>query len=360
MFSNRVQEMKPSGIRKFFSLASKMERCLDLSIGQPDFDVPTELRKLATQAIENGKNSYTPSIGIDSARNALKEKYSIVNNSDYDVIITSGVSGGLFLSFAAILDPGDEILIPDPYFVGYKEVAVMLGAKPVFFDTYPDFVPSPSRIEPLITKKTKAIIVGNPSNPTGYVMSKEEVQALTEFAKSKGLYLIYDEIYEAFSYDHEHCRPELSEKVIILNGLSKSHAMTGWRLGWMIASTPLVEQFQKVQQFSYVCAPAPFQQVISEALKYQDDIIIQNYKSKRDRVVNVLSKKFELTRPGGAFYAFPKVPSGTASAFVERSISNAVLVIPGSVFSLVDSNFRISFAVKDEILDEAIEILSRI
>ena len=360
MFSQRVQDMKPSGIRKFFSLAAKMEKCLDLSIGQPHFDVPDSLKLEAQSAISNGRNAYTPSLGIESARNAVKSKYNISNNSNFDVIITSGVSGGLLLVYAALLDEGDEILIPDPYFVGYKEIAVMLKAKPVIFDTYPDFVPRPEKLEKLVTNKTKAIVIGSPSNPTGYVLTKAELDALVNFAKQKNIYLIFDEIYEAFSYDTPHIRPELDEKIIILNGLSKSHAMTGWRLGWVVANKDLVDQLQKVQQFSFVCAPAPFQQIIPAALNYSDNSIFESYKSRRDRVVKALSSKFEIVNPGGAFYVFPRVDKVTASEFVESAIKNSVLVIPGTVFSTKDTHFRLSFAVKDEVLDEALEVLAKI
>lgn len=357
MLSNRVKNMKPSGIRKFFSLAAKMDRCLDLSIGQPDFDVPAEMKEVAKRAIDSGKNSYTPSLGIESARSAIRTKYNINDSKDYDVIITSGVSGGLLLSFAAILDEGDEILIPDPYFVGYNEIAKLVGAKPVLFETHPNFVPDIENLEKLVTEKTKAIVIGNPSNPTGYVLTAGELASLVSFAKKKGLYLIFDEIYECFSYDGVHLRPDLDDRIIILNGLSKSHAMTGWRLGWIVASMELIEEMQKLQQFSYVCAPAPFQHVIPEALKYFDQEIFDSYKNKRNLAYDKLSKKFEIVKPGGAFYIYPKVNGMTASQFVEKSISNSVLVIPGTVFSKRDTHFRISFAVSDEILDEATDIL---
>lgn len=357
MFSNRVQEMTPSGIRKFFSLAAKMDRCLDLSIGQPHFDVPDQLKSIVKSAIDDGHNSYTPSLGIDHARYAIKEKYKIDGDNNFDVIVTSGVSGALFLVFAAILDEGSEILIPDPYFVGYKEIPLLLGAKPVPFDTYPDFVPKPEILESLISPKTRAIVVSNPSNPTGYVLSKIELDSLSQFAKEKGIYLIYDEIYESFCYDSEHLRPELSDKIIILNGLSKSFAMTGWRLGWVVASSPFIDQLQKIQQFSYVCAPAPFQRVIPAALKFFNETNISDYKAKRDKAVLELSKKFEFIKPGGAFYVFPKVSTGSASHFVEKSINKSVLVIPGNVFSRQDTHFRLSFAVKDDVLEEALETL---
>lgn len=338
-------------------MAKNMERCLDLSIGQPDFEIPYNLRQKAISAIESSQNAYTPSVGIESARISVREKYEIRNRSEYDVILTSGVSGGLLLSFAAILDEGDEILIPDPYFVGYKEIPVLLGAKPVPFNTYPSFVPSVDQIDRVITKRTKAIVIGSPSNPTGVTLSQDQIDRISVYAKEKGIFLVFDEIYEMFSYDSAHTRPKLDEHVIILNGLSKSHAMTGWRLGWAVCNSSLIDEMQKLQQFTYVCAPSPFQHVISDALISLDDNIFSSYKNKRDRLVSALAQKYDFQNPGGAFYVFPKANDKTGESFVEKCIARSLLVIPGSVFSTVDSHFRISFAVKDDVLDEAISVL---
>jgi aspartate/methionine/tyrosine aminotransferase len=357
--SNRVINMKPSGVRKFFSLAASMDACIDLSIGQPDFEVFPELKNAACEAIKLNANSYTQSVGLVPAREAIRSKYHLDANSSHDVIITSGVMGGLFLSFASLLDPGDEILIPDPYFVGYKEAAHLLGAVPVFFDTYPDFSFSAEKVEPLITDKTKALVISSPSNPTGYVLSGAEIRELEDFCQTYGLYLVYDEIYETFSYDSVHQRPVLRDTTIILNGLSKSHAATGWRTGWALASRALIEQFEKVQQFTYVCAPAPFQSIVPEALHSETQQILAAYRSKRNRVFDVLSGLMEILKPGGAFYFFPPVSGKTASEFSEELIQKKLLVIPGSVFSKQDTNFRLSYAVPDKVLDQALEILTQ-
>ncbi len=357
--SNRVINMKPSGVRKFFALAASMDSCLDLSIGQPDFDIFSELKEVACEAIRENKNSYTQSLGMASAREAVRRKYALTESSSHDVCLTSGVMGGLFLSFASVLDPGDEILIPDPYFVGYRETALLLGAVPKFFNTYPHFSFSASSLEPLISPKTKAIVISSPSNPTGYVLSQSEISELEALCASYGLYLIYDEIYEAFSYDAPHRRPKLADTTILLNGLSKSHAMTGWRMGWALASKELIAQFEKVQQFTYVCAPAPFQHVLPEALAGTHNPMLETYRAKRDLVFEALSKVMEIKKPGGAFYFFPQIPSGTASDFVERVIRKKLLVIPGNVFSERDTNFRLSYAVSDDNLGRALEVLTQ-
>jgi len=358
--SNRVLSMKPSGVRKYFALAATMDKCLDLSIGQPNFTVEDELKELACTSIRLNKNGYTQSSGNLEAREAIRKKYALSKDSDFDVLITSGVMGGLFLAFSTLLDPDDEILIPDPYFVGYKEAALLLGAKPVCFDTYPTFAPCVERIEPLITNRTKAIVISSPSNPTGYTLSQVEIDALQELADAYGLYLIYDEIYEAFCYDKLHVKPFLKENVIILNGLSKSHAMTGWRIAWAVASKELISQFEKVQQFTFVCPPAPFQNVLSGINWAQKSPHLEEFKRKRDFVFSVLSPYTEIAKPGGAFYFFPKVPNGTGEEFVERALEQNLLVIPSSVFSQKMNNFRLSYAVSDEILSESMRILRNI
>lgn len=358
--SNRVLGMKPSGVRKYFALAATMDRCLDLSIGQPNFTVEDELKEFACSSIKQNKNGYTQSSGNFDAREAIRTKYALPKDSDFDVLITSGVMGGLFLAFSTLLDPEDEILIPDPYFVGYKEAALLLGAKPVCFDTYPKFAPGVESIEPFITEKTKAIVISSPSNPTGYTLSQGEIDAIQDLADAYGLYLIYDEIYEAFCYDSVHVRPVLKENVIILNGLSKSHAMTGWRIAWAVASKELISQFEKVQQFTFVCPPAPFQTVLSGINWKQESRHLEKFKSKRDFVFSALSPYSEIEKPGGAFYFFPHVPSGTGEEFVERALEKKLLVIPSSVFSQKMNNFRLSYAVSDEILSESMEILKKL
>jgi len=355
--SSRVTSMKPSGVRRFFALAASLERCLDLSIGQPEFEVPEELKIAAQTAISQNHNGYTQSKGIVEARDALKLKYNLSDDS-FDVILASGVMGALFLSFSVLLDPGDEILVPDPYFVGYKELATLLGAKPVFFDTYPHFSPDVERIESLITARTKAIVLASPCNPTGYVMNEAEVRKIQELCDTYGIYIIFDEIYENFCYDQQHVRPILKENVIILGGLSKGYAATGWRMAWAVVPKALFSEFEKVQQFTYVCPPTPFQHTIAPALKIDLLAKRETYRRRRDYVFSKLSRCFDIEKPGGAFYFFPGIRNGLdAEKFVEKCLARNLLVIPSGVFSEKHSHFRLSYAVKDEVLEEALDIL---
>ncbi len=361
MISKRALSMKPSGIRKYFALASKIEGCIDCSIGQPDFPVEDNIKTELLNIILDGRNKYTQSLGLESARAAVKEKYSI-NSDDYNVIISSGVSGGLYLVYSAILDPGDEILIPDPYFIGYKELSHLLNAIPVPCDTYPNFILTPEILDKYLTSKTKAVIVGSPSNPTGVSLTKEQVTDLSSYCKQKGLYLIFDEIYEEFSYDFVHERPALEPHVIILNGLSKSKALMGWRLGWVVANSEIISQLEKIQQFTFVCAPSPFQEVITkEHLKPIPQTKLNNFIKRRDLVSEKLSTKYNFTKPNGAFYFFPEIFKGnniqSGTEFVTELLNRKLLVIPGGEFSKVDTNFRLSFAVSDQMLERALDVL---
>jgi aspartate aminotransferase/aminotransferase len=282
---------------------------------------------------------------------------------DPSVLIVSGVSGGILLAFMALVNPGDEVIIPDPYFVMYKHLVNLLGGKCVFVDSYPDFELPVEGIAEAITDKTKLIILNSPSNPTGKVHSADQVKKMAEIAAEKDILVMTDEIYEKFCYDGE-C-PSIAgyyEKSLVLNGFSKSHAMTGWRLGYVAANPTLrdvIEEMTKIQQYTFVCAPTPFQQAALAALDYDVSDLVDAYRKKRDLLYDGLSNKFELIKPGGAFYAFVKAPdSAGATDFVEKAIANNVLIIPGNVFSEKDTHFRISYATTDEKIRQGVEILS--
>ena len=261
----------------------------------------------------------------------------------------------------ALLNPGDEVIMADPYFVIYKHVINFLGGRCVFVDSYPDFELPVEKIREAITDKTKMIIANSPGNPTGVVYSQEQVKALAEVAGEKGILVLSDEIYEKFCYDGK-C-PSISscyDNVLLLGGFSKSHAMTGWRLGYAAVPESLheiIEAMTKIQQYTFVCAPTPFQQAAIAALDYDVSELVEAYRRKRDLIYDGLSDKFEMVKPGGAFYAFVKAPTKSATEFVEKAIANNVLIIPGNVFSEKDTHFRISYATSDEKLKQGVEIL---
>ncbi|MHC4172866.1 MAG: pyridoxal phosphate-dependent aminotransferase [Planctomycetota bacterium] len=362
IIADRTKLIDASGIRKVFALAASLEDPVNFSIGQPDFDVPEALKEEAIKAIRAGQNKYSQTAGNSLLKERIAEQ---VKNefgwSNPAIMVTSGVSGGLLLAFLALINPADEVIIPDPYFVMYKHLVSMLGGKCVFVDSYPDFELPVGKIAEAITSKTKMIILNSPCNPTGIVYSEQQIKALGEIAAETDILVMTDEIYERFCYDGE-CPSiaEYCEKTLVLRGFSKSCAMTGWRLGYVAAGeslTDVVEEMTKIQQYTFVCAPTPFQKAAIAALDYETGDLVDAYRKKRDLLYEGLKDTFELVKPGGAFYAFVKAPGGSGSEFVEKAIKNNVLIIPGNVFSEKDTHFRISYATSDEKIKQGVEIL---
>jgi aspartate aminotransferase/aminotransferase len=362
--STRAHAVDASGIRKVFDLAAKLKDPINLSIGLPDFDVPEVVKQAAIDSIHSGQNRYTQTQGIAPLRERLHRDLSAEMGRDVgEVLITSGVSGGLLLAMLAMINPGDEVIYLDPYFVAYKHILTVTGGKGVAVDSYPDFRFHADRVEKAITPRTKALLLNSPSNPTGIVMTQAEVDAAVALAKKYDLVIISDEIYEPFLYINDRGKlpsPARSfDRTIILRGFSKSHAMTGWRLGYAVGPAEIISQMAKLQQYTFVCAPAPLQYAAVAALDVNMDAEVAKYREKRDVIFNGLAKKFEMVQPDGAFYVFPKVPAGTtATDFVTAAIEKNVLIIPGNVFSARDTHFRISYATTDEKLRQGVEILN--
>ena len=365
LIADRMKYIDSSGIRKVFALAAKMKNPVDFSIGQPDFDTPEEVKRAAIKAIEQGANKYSQTAGTDEllrkVTEGIKAEFGWQNPK---TLITSGVSGGLLLTFLAMINPGDEVIIPDPYFVIYKHVINMLGGKCVFVDTYPDFGLEPQKIADAITNKTKLIIINSPCNPTGAVYGEKELKDIVGIASKKGIVILSDEIYNIFSYDGQAVSPaKYYDKTLVLRGFGKIFSVTGWRLGYAAAGeglSELIDQMVKIQQYTFVCAPTPFQKAAAAAMDCDITSHVNDYRKKRDLIYNGLKDKFEIPKPAGAFYAFVKAPGGNATAFVEKAIANNVLVIPGNVFSEKDTHFRISYATADDKIKRGIEILRKI
>lgn len=360
--SVRSRGVDASGIRKVFDLAAKMKDPINFSIGLPDFDVPDVAKEAAIASIRRGDNRYTQTQGIAPLRERLRADLTNEFGRDVgEVLITSGVSGGLMLAMQAIMDPGDEAIFLDPYFVMYKHLLTLTGGKPVIVDSYPDFRFHADRVEKAITPKTKLLILNSPSNPTGIVMTEEEVRSAVEVARKHDLLILSDEIYEPFLYDAARGLPSPAhtyDRTIVLRGFSKSHAMTGWRLGYAFGPAEIIAQMTKLQQYTFVCAPGPFQHAALAAIDVPMSDYVAAYRKKRDTAYQILSRKFEVEKPQGAFYIFPKAPAGiTATQFVTKAIENNVLIIPGNVFSERDTHFRISYATTDEKLVQGCEVL---
>ena len=365
IIAKRVKLIDSSGIRKVFALAAELKDPVNFSIGQPDFDVPDALKDEAIKAIKAGQNKYSQTAGDALLRKKIagqvKEEFGWARPA---VLVTSGVSGGLLLAFMALVNPGDEVIMPDPYFVMYKHLVNMLGGACVFVDSYPDFKLPVEKIADSITDKTKLIILNSPCNPTGIVYSEQQIKALAKIAAERDVVILTDEIYEKFCYGDK-CTSigNYYDKALVLRGFSKPYAMTGWRLGYVSAGESLrdvVEDMTKIQQYTFVCAPTPFQKAAIAALDYDISDYVDAYRRKRDLIYEGLKDKFELVKPGGAFYAFVKAPGGSGTAFVEKAIKNNVLIIPGNVFSEKDTHFRISYATSNDKIQEGIEILRRL
>lgn len=359
--ADRIAGISTSGIRRIFDLAATMENPIDFSMGQPDFPVPDATKAAAHAAIDADQNGYTVTYGLVELRDKIKA--ALVKEFDWDptVFATCGVSGGLNLVMIAICNPGDEVLIPDPYFVSYPMHVELAGGRAVPVDTSPGFEMTADLVEAALTPKTKAILLNSPSNPTGVIYSTENVKAICELARKKDLLIISDEIYNLLSFDAKPASPVTfaPERTILLRGFGKSYGMTGWRMGFAAGPEAIISQMAKVQQYTFVCAPHPFQRACIAALDEDMSQVIANYRNKRDVSLKIMSERFECARPGGGFFLYCKPPSKFTSGmdFVEAAIKKNVLVVPGQAFSKHDTHFRISYAVPDAKLIEGCKIL---
>jgi aspartate/methionine/tyrosine aminotransferase len=374
--SRRANAVDASGIRKVFDLAAKLKDPINLSIGLPDFDVPEPAKEAAIEAIRRGENRYTQTQGIATLRERLRVDLSAEFKRDVgEVLITSGVSGGLFLAMLACIDEGDEVVFLDPYFVMYRHLLTMTGGVAKAIENYDDFSFPAGKVAAAITPRTKILILNSPANPTGVVLSESDIRAAVEIVRKNNILILSDEIYEPFLYDGGprtfgklspggvpnrpvYSPAEIYENTLVLRGFSKSHAMTGWRVGYAFGPAAVISAMTRLQQYTYVCAPSALQHAAVAAIDVPMGDHVAAYKRKRDMACSILSKKFGVVRPGGAFYVFPKVPGGmTATDLCMRAIERNVLVIPGNVFSARDTHFRVSYATTDDRLARGCEIL---
>jgi aspartate/methionine/tyrosine aminotransferase len=360
--ADRMSRIEASGIRKIFELGRGLKDPVNLSIGQPHFDVPEPIKRAAKDAIDRGENGYTVTQGIPELRAKLAADIRArLPGQERELLVTAGTSGALMLALCATVNPGEEVILFDPYFVAYPHLVTLAGGTSVVLDTYPDFRIDVDRVRSAITPRTKAILFSSPSNPTGVTIPAETLRDLAALAREKGVLLIADEIYRSFWYDGPfRSAAESDPNVLVVDGFGKSYGITGWRLGFAHGPKRLIEEMAKLQQFTFVCAPAPVQHAGVAALDTDVSAIVADYKRKRDFVCDGLAGKFDIVRPGGAFYVFPKVPCGTGTQFVEEAIRHNLLVIPGIAFGRKDTHVRISYAAPDEKLRQGVEILNRL
>jgi aspartate/methionine/tyrosine aminotransferase len=367
--ADRTAKFDSSGIRKVFDLAAKMKNPINLSIGQPDFAVPDAIKEAAIDAIRGDKNGYSQTQGIGELRAKVQDRVDAeFKQSDRRVLVTSGTSGALVLAVLGMVNPGDEVIVFDPYFVMYTALIGMVGGKCVMIDTYPDFRIDPARVAAAITPRTKMILLNSPANPTGVVAAESELKALAELAAKHNIALISDEIYREFCYDGPTASPaKWNDQTMVVDGFSKTYGVTGWRLGFMHGPAEVIDKLTMLQQYTFVCAPHPLQWAAMAALDADMSGHIAAYRNKRDRIVaGLVDAGYKVAKPGGAFYVFPEAPSEdggrreTASEFVGRAIQNELLIIPGNIFSARDTHFRISYAASDETIERGLKVLERL
>lgn len=350
--AERTKGITSSGIRRIFDLGADLKDPIDLSIGQPDFKVPEPVKRAMIKAIETDRTGYTNTKGIPELRDRLHSRLVEELNWDVPCFVTSGVSGGLMLVCMACLNPGDEVLLADPYFVSYPHLVRLAGGVPVMVNTYPDFQLHPERFAAAITPRTRMILIASPGNPTGVVYRREDIEALSAIARRHDLLMVSDEIYESLVYDGPSPTPVrfAPERTVLLRGFGKSHALTGLRLAYAAGPPHIINEMIKLQQYTFVCAPHPAQHGAIAAMDTDISDHVRDYRAKRDLICHELEGHYDFVRPTGGFYVFPRVPKryGTGTKFVAAAIEKNLLIIPGDVFSSADTHFRISYAAPDE------------
>jgi len=375
--SQRVNQLAPSGIRRFFDLLASMEGVISLGVGEPDFTTPWHIREAAIYSLEKGYTMYTSNLGMPELRQELsrylKDNYKLDYDPDSELLITIGVSEGLDLTMRAILDPGDEVIMPDPCYVSYNPCVTLAGGRPIMVPTNQEnnFEVSAADIEARVTDKTKAILIGYPANPTGAVMPRDKLTQIAEVARRHHLLVVSDEIYARLVYGVEHTcfatLPQMKENTIILGGFSKAYAMTGWRIGYAAASKEVIAAMTKIHQYTMLCAPIMAQVAAIEALKSGEDSVIEmveDYNRRRLVIVKGLNKiGLPCVEPKGAFYAFPSIKSAgiTSEEFAEKLlIEEKVAAVPGSAFGQCGEGYiRCCYATSLADIEEALSRMER-
>lgn len=375
--SKQVEQLKPSGIRRFFDLAAGMEGVISLGVGEPDFVTPWSICEAAISSLERGYTAYTANAGLLELRKEiasyLHSHFHVTYDALSEVIVTVGGSQALDIAMRAILDPGDEVIIPEPTFVSYAPLVSLAGGHPVAVETTIDteFKLEADPLEKAVTPKTKALLLCSPNNPTGSLLTKEELEKIALIVKKHDLLVISDEIYAELTYDGDHCSiaslDGMRERTILVSGFSKGFAMTGWRLGYICAPEALAQAMLKIHQYAMMCASTMAQYGAIEALQNgREDVehMRRSYRRRRNYMVKSLNEiGLDCHLPGGAFYVFPSVARTgmTSEEFAERLlIEERVAVVPGSVFGRGgEGHVRCSYASSMEVLQEAVGRIQR-
>ena len=371
--SKKIEGIQPSGIRKFFDVVREMPDAISLGVGEPDFDTPYSVREEGIYALEKGRTFYTSNAGLKELREEisryLKRKYSLDYDADNEIMVTVGGSEAIDVALRCMVDPGDEVLIPTPCYVSYLPCAVMADAVPKMIELKAEnqFKLTRQELIDSITDKTKILILAFPNNPTGAIMTKEELEELVPVIIEHDLYVISDEIYSELTYDNKHCSiaslPGMKERTVTINGFSKAFAMTGWRLGYACAPKEIMKQMIKLHQFAIMCAPTNSQFAAIEALRNCDDDVdrmVEAYNQRRRFLLNSFKEMgIDCFEPFGAFYVFPSIAKFgmTSEEFANRLLREQKLaVVPGTAFGECGEGFvRISYAYSIENLKQGMD-----
>ena len=371
--SDKIVEIKPSGIRKFFDIVSEMDDAISLGVGEPDFDTPWHIRDEGIYSLEKGRTFYTSNSGLKELKveitKYIQRTQGISYDPDHEVIVTVGGSEAIDIALRAMINPGEEVLIPQPSYVSYEPCAILADAVPVIIELKEEneFRLTAKELRDAITDKTKILILPFPNNPTGAIMEKKDLEEIAEVIREKDIFVISDEIYSELTYKGKHVSiaslPGMQERTVLINGFSKSYAMTGWRLGYALAPTAIMEQMLKIHQFAIMCAPTTSQYAAVEALKNGDDDVAmmrESYNQRRRFLMHEFKEMgLECFEPYGAFYVFPSIKEFgmTSDEFANRLLQEEkVAVVPGTAFGDCGEGFlRISYAYSLENLKVAID-----
>ena len=371
--ADKIVDIKPSGIRKFFDIVSEMKDAISLGVGEPDFDTPWRIRDEGIYSLEKGRTFYTSNAGLKELRTEITRYIKRTQGVSYDpvkeVLVTVGGSEAIDLALRAMINPGEEVLIPQPSYVSYEPCAILADAKPVIIELKEEneFRLTAQELRDAITDKTKVLILPFPNNPTGAIMEKADLEAIAEVIREKDIFVISDEIYSELSYKEKHVSivslPGMQERTVLINGFSKAYAMTGWRLGYACAPALIMEQMTKIHQFAIMCAPTTSQYAAIEALRNGDDDVAamrESYNQRRRFLMHAFKEMgLKCFEPYGAFYVFPCIKEFgmTSEEFAERLLKEEkVAVVPGTAFGECGEGFlRISYAYSLENLKIAME-----
>jgi aminotransferase len=377
MIKPTVKNMPPSGIRKYFDLLNEMKDAISLGIGEPDFVTPWSIREAGIYSLEKGHTHYSSNAGFVELRRQIakyvKRKYDVEYDAEKGIIVTVGASEGIDIALRALAGPGDEVIIPEPSFVAYKGCTTFTGATPVVIElkAEDEFRLKPEQLERALTPRTKVVILPFPNNPTGAIMTADDLKKIVDVVKDKDLIIIADEIYAELTYGNKHVSfasfPEVKDKTILINGFSKAFAMTGWRIGYACGHPVLIEAMNKIHQYAIMCSPTTAQYAASEALSNGDDEVnamVREYNRRRRVMVDGFRKAgLDCFEPKGAFYVFPCIRSTGLSSdeFCERLLKEEkVLTVPGSAFGDCGEGFiRATYANSYENIVEALKRINR-